>query len=110
VQKKGLVILNFLDDIDKHRSNVADLKRAYLSSGLADPKLLFPDEFREKSPPTTEIPVGDNVTYDYSEVEWKSGSDAYAEYERLMKEINSATKGVLSGDLLTAQPQWTEWT
>jgi hypothetical protein len=112
VQTKALVVLNFLDDIQKHEGDIAALKRAFLSSGLAEPSKIFPEAFQdnEDTQNFSEVPNDENVNFDYSGVTWKSGGDAYAEYESLMAKINAMRSGVMSGDTLVQRaPEWTEW-
>jgi hypothetical protein len=114
VQIKALMILNFLEDIRKAEEDIVALKRAYLSSGLAEPSKLFPEAFR-KAPETVVMPDDPDdepadAHYDYSEVKWKSGSEAYGEYARLMALVGGGQNGTISGDMVTeAPPAWTDW-
>lgn len=109
MQTKALVILNFLDDIDRHQGNQLALKRAFLGSGMADPTKLFPEEFNPEPQGLPETQDDDAVNFDYSDVTWKSGGDAYAEFERLTAQVEMAKNGHLSGDALAELPEWTEW-
>lgn len=108
VQSKANIILTYLDDIDRNKGNVLALKHAFLSSGLADPAKLFPDELGGPKRKAEPAPDSDDVHYDYSEVTWKSGGDAIAEYEQLMQKIGAAQSGILTGDMM-AKPEWTKW-
>lgn len=108
VQSKANVILNYLDDIEHNRESIVALKRAFLSSGLADPAKLFPDELGGPKKEAEATPDSDDVHYDYSGVTWKSGQDAYGEYEQLMAKIGAAQSGILNGDAVV-EPTWTNW-
>lgn len=115
MQVKALVILNFLDDLKEHEGNIRAIKRAYLSSGLGDPASLFPDEFskgeedKTSEEATQQEKTGEHVIYDYSDVTWKSGTEAYEEYRQLMAQVDAAKSGTLQGDLISNIPQWTDW-
>lgn len=108
VQSKANIILTYLDDIDRNKGKILALKRAFLSSGLADPAKLFPDELGVPKKEVVPEADGDDVHYDYSGVTWKSGGDAIAEYEQLMQKIGAAKSGLLTGDMM-AEPEWTKW-
>jgi hypothetical protein len=108
VQTKALIVLNYLDDIERHKQSDLALRRAFLSSGLADPAKLFPDELGGAKKKSEEVPDSDDVHYDYSGVNWKSGGEAIAEYEQLMRKIGAVQSGTLTGDMLT-EPEWTNW-
>lgn len=114
VQYKALMILNYLDDIKQHEHDWNALKRAFLSSGMGKPEALFPEQFGTPSDDKevqemADEPEGDDVHYDYSGVTWKSGGEAFEEYQQLMSEINSLSTGTLSGDSLATDPEYTEW-
>lgn len=106
---KALIILNFLDDIEKQRTEILALKRALVSGGMVEPAKLFPDELGPPVKELDEIQHDQNVKFDYSDVTWKSGGDAFAEYQQLMDQIGAARHGRMSGDALAQRPEWTDW-
>jgi hypothetical protein len=109
VQTKCLIILNFLDDIQRHHDDITALKRSLLSSGLAEPAKLFPQEFNPEVKELSEVEDDSTVNFDYSDVTWKSGGDAFAEYEKLMSQVRAAQSGRMSGAELVERPEWTDW-
>jgi hypothetical protein len=115
VQTKALIILNFLDEVDKNDGNIQNLRRAALSSGMFEPSKLFPESFGEEPAEVKDISDVDDTDdegaqYDYSGVTWKGGSDAYGEYEQLMAQIGAMHRGRMTGDALSSRPEWTDWT
>jgi hypothetical protein len=109
VQANGIVILDWIERLETSRHHADDeifrFKTALLSLGDErwTPEMLFKDYFPA---PIDEDDVPDSLDVeteagklgvDYSEVEWKSGSEAIDEFQELMKGIGSLSTGTLSG-------------
>lgn len=105
VQMLGLVILNHADTIDRAKGDREALKRSLIANGNFDHEALFPDYFPKK---TEEFNPEANVDYDYSGVDWKSPAEAFDEYQALMQMLGQKT-GVMSGDQVAEEIEWSDW-
>lgn len=122
IQVRGLEILHFLDEIEKVKAKAERFKLALITTGNYDPKSLFPeyammfkDDPDQKTVVTKEVPIEDTQSYsedavwDYSEVEWKSGSDAIDEFNALMEKVGSLKNGKLNGGQVLSFPTQGQW-
>lgn len=104
VQFKGIVILDWIDSMDRTRAKLDRIKESMLASGLYDRSDLYPDVFTKKSEvkadEVTSLPTAtpnQDVKY-----ELEAPTDfGESEYERLMAEIARNQNGSLSGDQVT---------
>lgn len=98
MQHNAGVVLDWIERRDREAAALVRLKEALVSSGNWKPDVLFPDRFLQEE--TTDLSRLDEegVEVDYSGVEWKFGSEAVDEYQALMDQISSLTKGAISGD------------
>jgi hypothetical protein len=110
VQAFGLVILNHLDEIAEAKDDIEAFKLSLVANGQFDHKGLFPEFF---PPETVEIDDKEasnpEAQYDYSEVSWKSGSEAKDEFERVMAALQKSASGAVRGDQLSTRATWGEW-
>lgn len=107
VQAKGTIILDWIERMESARRTVqADLlavKAALVASGDYKPEKLFEDWFptptdEDEDSGSLDVETEEGkLGVDYSAVEWKSGSEAIEEYQKLMREIGSLTTGTMSG-------------
>lgn len=101
VQFHAGIVLNFQDNVDRSGRALDDLKRSLVSAGWK-PEVLFPERFPdaklEEAPDFTE----EGVTFDFSEVDWKSPSDFDpGDFQDLMGQIQGLQRGSLSGDKIS---------
>lgn len=98
VQFQATYLLNWIDETDKSTAGFQALKRSLIASGSWKPQDLFPEHFDDKATVVDddlaeELPPG--VDLDYSNVEWKSPTDAKDEYEALMAQVAQFSQGKL---------------
>lgn len=108
MQAYALVALNHLDVIDREAENVLALKRSMLANEKFDHKILFPEYFGDPTEKAEEI-FDPEDSLDLSEVEWMSGTEAMAEFEKVMAALKGASSGTMTGDQMTNGPTWTDW-
>lgn len=110
MQHKGSIILDYLEQLSlrkqSHEQAQRDLRRvkeAIVASGRGDLETLFPEYFK---PDVVEddTPIAEGTLIDYSAVEWKSPSDARDEYESLMEQVRSMSKGSFDAGSVTVDP------
>lgn len=107
-QAKASIILDWMERLDSAKRTVEtelmQVKAALVASGDFRPEKLFKDYFPaptgEENDGAGSLDVENEqgkLGVDYSEVEWKSGSEAIEEYEDLMRQISGLTSGSVSG-------------
>jgi hypothetical protein len=98
VQFQATYLLNWLDEGEKSTARLQALKRSLIASGSWRPQDMFPEHFDDQATvvddnPDEELPS--EADFDYSNVEWKSPTDAMGEYETLMAQVAQLTQGKL---------------
>lgn len=119
VQIRALEILNFLDEIEKLKTQYDLFRSALVGSGSYLPKAIWPEyqklfgEEKQEDPQVREmddVATDDSTAhFDYSNVEWKSPSEGIEEYESLMAKVASLSTGSFTGDTLTKFSGQGEW-
>lgn len=102
LQAYALVLLRWLDAREKRQALTDSVKQAVLASGAASIKDLYPEWFPEE---VEEEEAEEGTAYDYSEVEWKTGTEAMSEYQRLMAEVNRNSKVTITPEQ-TSGGEW----
>lgn len=119
-QSYGLIVLNYLDEIEAAKRANRDFKIGMLSTGY-DPEKLFPEHFAEdqkkkKEEAQRQAEADGGITpEDLRNVEWKSPKDysaaEMANIERMLTTMNSGS--IFGSDLASgedpAKVSWTDW-
>jgi hypothetical protein len=120
VQSNALVILRYLDDLEKAKSDVQSFKLVMSTRDEFDPQLMFPEYFKKEDSKEREESQGsghpDAIPLDdLKNVDWVSPKDG-DDWERMKKLLEQGGKGFLNGgDLIGSQTDggnpitWTEW-
>lgn len=96
LQQYALILLRFLDAKERGKARSDAVKNALIATGHTKVSDLYPEWFPQEP---EEDDGAEDVTYDYSEVEWKGGTDAMSEYQRLMAQVEqSSTVTITAAD------------
>lgn len=102
------MILGHLDEIARADADADAVKHALVAHGGFDHRKLFPQYFPCKVTDATPENASEGTAYDYSEITWKTPTDAMDEFNRVMAALQKSSSGVVSGEQLSSRT-WSDW-